>query len=123
MARCPISPHGTSPSQPCCVLRAGRQAPAQVNIQALWGGSNPLAAFWKDEGFTSLGLLVSQKGVGRLTFHPCFFTSAFSLLLSGWGVSSNCFAPPQRQPQRLQWVSNCYRDHLQSFGILLPPQA
>lgn len=57
----------------------------RVNTRAFWGGSTPLAAFWKDEGFTSLGLLVPQKGIGRLTFHPCFFTPAFSLPLSGWG--------------------------------------
>lgn len=93
-----------------------------VNTWAVWGGSTHLAAFRKDEKFTSRAV-GPLKGVRRLTFHPCFFTPAFSLPLSRCGVSSNCFAPPQRQLWHLQWVSNCYRDHLQSFGILLPPQA
>ena len=29
VAQGPISPCGTSPSQPCCVLQAGRQVPAR----------------------------------------------------------------------------------------------
>lgn len=94
----------------------------RVNTRAVWGGSNPLAVFWKDEGFTC-GAVGPAEGLRQLAFHPCFFTLAFSLLLSCCRVSSDCFAPPQRQQKRSQWVSNCYRDHLQSFGILLPPEA
>lgn len=94
----------------------------RVNTRAVWGGSKHLAVFWKDEGFTC-GAVGPAEGLRRFTFHPCFFTPAFSLLLSCCRVSSDCFAPPQRQRKRSQWVSNCYRDHLQSFGILLPPEA
>lgn len=77
-----------------------------VHTWAVWGGSNPLAVFWKDEGFTS-GAVDLPKGLRRLAFHACFFTPAFSFPSSCCGVSSNCFAPPQRQLQHLQWVSNC----------------
>lgn len=94
----------------------------RVNSWAVWGGSNPLNAFWKDERFISRAVH-PPKGVRRLTFHPCFFTSAFSFPLLGCWVPSNCFAPPQKQPKGLQWVNNCCIDHLQSFGILLPPEA
>ena len=73
-------------------------------------------------GFPS-GAAGSSKGIRRFTFHPHFPTSAFSLPLLCCGVLSNRFAPPRRQPQRLQRVSNCYRDHLQSFGVLPPPDA
>lgn len=122
MAQGPISPRGTSLSQRCCVLRAEWDVPAQGQHLGCLGWVKRLVVFWKDEGFTS-GAVGPPKGVRWLTFHPCFFTPAFSVLLSCCGVLSIHFAPPQRQPQLLQWVNNCYRDRLQSFGILLPPEA
>lgn len=94
----------------------------RVNNQAVWSGPNPLTAFWKDERFIFRAVR-PPKGVRRFVFHACFFTPAFSFPLLGCWVLSNCFAPPQGQPKGLQWVNNCYRDCLQSFGILLPPKA
>lgn len=72
-----------------------------VNTWAAWDGSKPLAVFWKDKGCAS-GAVGCPEEIRRLTFNPQFFTPAFSLLLLCCGVSSNHFAPSQRQPQQLQ---------------------
>lgn len=87
-------PHRTPWDKPVpavlCPASAIACARHRCNTRAGWGGSNPLVAFWKREGFT-FGAVGPPKGVRRLTFHPCFLPAIVML----WGLEQLLCSTPK----------------------------
>lgn len=110
-----VLPHGqTSPSH-AVSREQDSMCQHRANIQAVWGGAKPLTAFWKNEGFISRAFAAPRKG-WEAHFSPLLFSSNcrdLGLELCSTPKAAAAFAG----------LSDCCRDHLQSFGILLSSEA